>query len=64
MPPENLAALKKASERIRIPIATGERIHTRHEYRELFEQQSADIIQPDITHFGGWRAWLRSQSGD
>jgi galactonate dehydratase len=53
VPPENLAALKKASERIRIPIATGERIHTRHEYRELFEQQSADIIQPDITHFGG-----------
>jgi galactonate dehydratase len=53
VPPENLAALKKASERIRIPIATGERIHTRHEYRELFEQQSADVIQPDITHFGG-----------
>src|SRR3981081_2970653 len=50
---ENLAALKKAAERIRIPVATGDRIHARHEYRELFEQQSADIIQPDITHFGG-----------
>jgi galactonate dehydratase len=53
VPPENLAALKKAAERIRIPVATGERIHTRHEYRELFELQAADIIQPDITHFGG-----------
>ncbi len=53
VPPENLAALKKAAEHIRIPIATGERIHTRHEYRELFEQQATDIIQPDITHFGG-----------
>ena len=53
VPPENLAALKKASEKITIPIATGERIHTRYDYRELFELQAADIIQPDITHFGG-----------
>jgi galactonate dehydratase len=34
-------------------VATGERLHTPYEYRELFEQQAADIIQPDITHFGG-----------
>src|SRR6266702_3904898 len=53
VPPENLAALKKASEKITIPLATGERIHTRYEYRQLFELQAADIIQPDITHFGG-----------
>src|SRR6266700_1527582 len=53
VPPENLAALRKAAEHIHIPVATGERIHTRHEYRELFELQAADIIQPDITHFGG-----------
>src|SRR5205807_4347477 len=36
VPPENLAALKKAAQQIRIPVATGERLHTRHEYRELF----------------------------
>lgn len=53
VPPENLKALKKAAERISIPVATGERIHTRHEFRELFELQAADIIQPDITHLGG-----------
>jgi galactonate dehydratase len=56
VPPENLAALKKASEGIAqtgIPVATGERMHTMYEYRELFELQAADIIQPDITHFGG-----------
>jgi galactonate dehydratase len=53
IPPENLAALKKASEKIRIPVATGERMHTRYDYRQLFELQAADIIQPDITHFGG-----------
>lgn len=53
VPPENLAALKKASEKITIPIATGERLHTRYDYRPLFELQATDIIQPDITHFGG-----------
>ncbi len=53
VPPENLAALKKASEKINIPIATGERIHTRFDFRELFELQAADIIQADSTHFGG-----------
>ena len=56
VPPENIAALQKASQAIAplgIPVATGERMHTMYEYRELFEMQAADIIQPDITHFGG-----------
>ncbi len=56
VPPENLPALKKVSEAaapLGIPIATGERIHTLYEYRELFELGCADIIQPDITHIGG-----------
>jgi galactonate dehydratase len=53
VPPENLAALKKTAEKVTIPVATGERLHTRYDYRTLFELQAADIIQPDITHFGG-----------
>jgi galactonate dehydratase len=56
VPPENTAALKKVADAIAplgVPIATGERIHTSFEYRELFELQAADVIQTDITHFGG-----------
>jgi galactonate dehydratase len=53
VPPENLKALAKVAERVALPIATGERIHTRHEYVELFERQAADVVQPDIGHFGG-----------
>jgi len=53
VPPENLKALAKVARRVRIPIATGERIHVRHEFRELFERQAADIIQPDLTTVGG-----------
>lgn len=53
VPPENLKALAKVAAHTDIPIATGERMHTRYEYRELFESQAADIIQTDITHSGG-----------
>lgn len=56
VPPENLRALKKAADAIAplgIPVATGERLHTAYEFRELFELQAADIVQPDITHCGG-----------
>lgn len=53
VPPESMVALKKASDKINIPVATGERIHTRYEFRELLELQAADYIQPDLSHFGG-----------
>ena len=53
VPPENLAALKKVANAIQTPIATGERIHTRVECRELFELQACDIVQVDLGHFGG-----------
>jgi galactonate dehydratase len=56
VPPENLKALKKVSDALAplgVPLATGERLHTAYEYRELFELQAADVIQPDLTHYGG-----------
>ncbi len=57
VPPENLKALAKVAAHTSIPIATGERMHTRFDYRELFELQAADILQTDITHSGGlWEA--------
>jgi galactonate dehydratase len=53
VPPENLAALEKVARQVSIPVATGERIHVRHEFRELLERQAADVIQPDVTTVGG-----------
>jgi galactonate dehydratase len=53
VPPENLKALAKVTERVNLPVATGERIHLRHEFRELFELQAADIVQTDTTMAGG-----------
>jgi galactonate dehydratase len=53
VPPDNLKALAKAAQHIRIPVATGERLHHKQEFRELFERQACDIIQPDITECCG-----------
>lgn len=53
VPPDNLDALRKAAAKIRTPVATGERLHTLFEFRDLFATEAADIIQPDITQMGG-----------
>jgi galactonate dehydratase len=53
VPPENLRALGKVASRVNVPVATGERIHARHDFRELLELQAADILQPDPTMCGG-----------
>jgi galactonate dehydratase len=53
VPPENLRALAKVARKVNVPVATGERIHNRFEFRELFELQAADVIQPDPSMCGG-----------
>jgi galactonate dehydratase len=53
IPPDNLEAMAKAAAKINIPIASGERIHTRHETRRLLELGAIDILQTDITMSGG-----------
>ncbi len=56
VPPGNIAALKKVADAVAplgVPVATGERIHTLDEYRPVMELHACDIIQADISHFGG-----------
>jgi len=53
VPPENVPALRQVREAVRVPIATGERLVSRYQFRELYEQQACHIIQPDLCHCGG-----------
>jgi galactonate dehydratase len=53
-PPENPAALRTVRAHTAIPIATGERVHTLPEFRELFEDGLVDVVQADLSHFGGF----------
>jgi galactonate dehydratase len=39
---------------VKTPIATGERLVGLHAFRELLEKRAASVIQPDITHCGGF----------
>ena len=36
------------------PIATGERLLSRFEYREILEKAGCRIVQPDLMHAGGF----------
>jgi galactonate dehydratase len=38
---------------INIPVAAGERLYTRWEFRSVLERHCVRIIQPDICHTGG-----------
>lgn len=53
IPPDNIDAMAAVQAAIRLPVATGERLYTRWEFRPLLEKQAARIIQPDICHVGG-----------
>jgi galactonate dehydratase len=59
VPPENAAALTRVRNATRIPIATGERAHTIGDFREFIEGGAADVVQVDLTHFGGFLAMKR-----
>jgi galactonate dehydratase len=49
VPADNLEAMAKAASKINLPVAAGERIHTRHETRRLLELGALDVLQTDIT---------------
>jgi galactonate dehydratase len=50
---ENNEALKEIARHTSIPIATGERMFSRWDFKRLLMDGYADIIQPDLSHAGG-----------
>jgi galactonate dehydratase len=54
--PTGLARVRNATTR---PIATGERIHLLSDFRAIIEQGLVDIVQADLTHFGGFTGLQR-----
>ena len=53
VPQENVDALKHVSDHVPFPIATGERLLSRWEFRTVFEKNAVAYIQPDGSHAGG-----------
>jgi len=50
---ENPEGLKQIAELVSTPIALGERLFSRWDFKPFFEAGAVDIIQPDLSHAGG-----------
>lgn len=50
---ENIEGLAQLSQMTTIPIALGERLYTRWDFKPFLERGIVDIIQPDLSHAGG-----------
>lgn len=51
--PDNLDAMAYVASKSRVPIATGERLHTIQEFAMLLERRAAQYIRPDVCLVGG-----------
>ncbi|AEE97389.1 galactonate dehydratase [Mahella australiensis] len=51
--PQNNEALRDIAMHADIPIATGERMFSRWDFKELLHSGYVDVIQPDLSHAGG-----------
>ncbi|HEX8222946.1 MAG TPA: galactonate dehydratase [Allosphingosinicella sp.] len=50
---ENPEGLVQFAQLVSTPIALGERLHSRWDFKPFFEAGAVDIIQPDLSHCGG-----------
>ncbi len=50
---ENMEGIIELSRQTSIPIALGERLFSRWDFKKVFESRAVDIIQPDVSHAGG-----------
>ena len=51
--PENYDALAKLAAHTDVPLATGEMLYTKYEFRDLMKTEAVDIVQPDVCLMGG-----------
>ena len=51
--PEHVDGLVEVARALPLPIATGERLVFRSQFRELFEKRACAVVQPDVSHCGG-----------
>jgi galactonate dehydratase len=51
--PENNETLREIAAHTSTPIATGERMYSRWDFKNLLHDGYVDIIQPDLSHAGG-----------
>jgi galactonate dehydratase len=51
--PEHGDSLGDIARSTTIPVATGERLYSRWDFKEVLEDNAVDVVQPDLSHAGG-----------
>ncbi len=51
--PDNLDAMAFIASKVSVPIATGERIHSIHEFQMLLQRNAVQYVRPDVCMAGG-----------
>lgn len=51
--PDNIDAMAEVAQKIAVPIATGERIHTIYEFEMLLARNAVQYVRPDVCMAGG-----------
>lgn len=57
---DDLEGLARLADATATPVAAGEFLQTRHEFRELMDRGRADVIQPDLGRVGGLTEAMRT----
>ncbi|MDI9468638.1 MAG: galactonate dehydratase [Bacillota bacterium] len=50
---EDMEAFREVQRHCNSPIATGERLYTKQDFKRLLDYGGVDILQPDLAHAGG-----------
>ena len=53
VPPRNVEAMLLVRNAVSVPLATGERMYNRWDFRTTIESQAVSVLQPDLGHAGG-----------
>jgi L-alanine-DL-glutamate epimerase-like enolase superfamily enzyme len=56
---DDSAACAEVASRINIPVATGENLYTRYEFRDLVEKKGATYLMPDVCRANGYSETLK-----
>lgn len=56
---EDVDGHARLAERLEVPLALGETLFGRDEFRAYLERGAVDVVQPDITRLGGLTPWLK-----
>lgn len=56
---QQLEAMSELATSTTIPLAVGERLHSRFDFKQVFEHRAARVINPDTAHVGGISEMIR-----